>query len=152
MSSDLTLFVNSDVVNQMVNAMKAAGVTVDPNDYLLSMSAKLLGYAQSFTFPDQDWQTNTPIFSPNDLQPILLKSLLRIEIAVTFSGTAPKLHKLTRRGAAQKNDEVLSGVALTTGVLASFDTIVSRDETINFQVDQFCHIDTLKIQEIPVNS
>lgn len=152
-----------DVINELISAMATLGINDLPTDYLYSMRAGIIGYAQKWDVYNTDSIQGSVtgnilaggiISGPtiNGLTPILPESMFRVEVSVTFSGTAPKLHKVTTYGGNITDDEVLSGVALTAGVPVSFDTLVSRGEVVNFYTDQACHITKFKVREILANS
>lgn len=126
----------------------------DSRDILLHQYAEAMGYIQEFDLVGPvSVNQNADIITPKALSPILRKSLFRVEVAFSFSGVAPKFHKMTKRAGSNNNDQVLGGAAFVTGVAQSFDTVVQRGDLINFQIDQTgVTIDYLHISEVPINS
>lgn len=157
------ILTSMDVINQLVAAMQTLGIQDNPTDYLYAMRGGILGYVNKWDIANSaigqgsvsgSIITNPIITGPvsGGLTPILPEAMFRVEIAVTFGGSAPKLHKVTIKGGQAADDKVLSAVAFVSGVPQAFDTLVTRGEIINFYMDQACNIDYFKLREVLPNS
>lgn len=148
----MSTIVTLDMLTQLAQIMASKGFDVKPIDYVYALSARILGYIQSYEDSQLTAAASKDLLSSRDFIPVLKRSILRVEISVSFSGVAPKFHKITKNGPKNIDSEPLAGAALTSGVAQSFDTNVKLGERINFQIDQAGTVDYIKILEIPPDS
>ena len=147
------LITSMDIIEQLREFMQAQKQVFKTEDYLLAMQAAIMGYAQVVLDLDNTATAqNAVLITPTDSTPLLTRCIYRVEVAVHFSGSAPKLHKLTTRAGKKVDDTVLNAAAFVTGVAQSFDTQCRRGDLINFSFDQVCTIDYIRITEIMINS
>lgn len=142
-----------DIIVQLQEYMQKLGQVFKIDDYIIAMQAAIMGYAQVVLDLENTATTaNSKLLTTSDSMPLLTRCLYRVELAVSFGGAAPKLHKLTTRSGKKIDDTVLNNAAFTTGVAQSFDTVCLRGDGINFALDQDCTIDYIRVTEIMINS
>ena len=120
------------------------------------VQAQILGFIN----PHEHWKVkmlqNIPLWKfpepDKRYKPVLKRSLMRVDISVSFSGAAPKMLIRTYNSQETFDEQVLNGSAFVTLVSKSFDKQMTFGERYNILFDQDCTIEYLKITEIPTNS
>lgn len=147
----MSSLITTDILQEIANR---SGLSF--NKVLDNLQASILGFIQRRDIFKLAAKANVVVwqFPEPDKRfiPILEASLMRFDFAVSFSGTAPKLFIRTYNSNQEYDEQVLSGLALSTNVSKSFDKQIKVTEKYNIFFDEDCTIEYMKITEIPVNS
>lgn len=121
---------------------------------LTHLKAQITGAAQTISRFGMDAQVNTDIFpdKKSRLRPKLESGLMRAQIRVSFSGTAPKVRVRTYADDDQHDSQVLNNDSLVTNVVRSFDFQVRKEFTYGIFLTQVGTIEELLIDEVPVSA
>jgi len=126
-----------------------------PNDVLLThLRAQVLGAAQTISRYGMEARANTDIFpdKKSRFRPKLESGLMRAQIRVSFSGTAPKVRVRTYVDEDERDSEVLNNDDLVTNVSRSFDFQVRKEFTYGIVLTQNGTVEELLLDEVPISA
>lgn len=129
--------------------------TSTPISILLThLRAQITGSAQIISRYGMEARANTDIFpdKKSRFRPKLESGLMRAQIRVSFSGTAPKVRVRTYVDEEERNSEVLNNDDLVTNVSRSFDFQVRKEFTYGIVLTQNGTVEELLLDEVPVSA
>jgi len=120
------------------------------------VQAQVMGFIQKRDIFRLAAKSDVFIFSKlfnNDQRfvPKLQASLMRVDVCLQFSGTAPTMTIRTTDSNATQDELVLNGAAFVTNVSKSFDKQLVFGKKYNISFSQDCTIKYMNISEIPIN-
>jgi len=129
--------------------------TNTPIDVLLThLRAQILGAAQTISRYGMEARANTDIFpdKKSRFRPKLESGLMRAQIRVSFSGTAPKVRVRTYVDEEERDSQVLNNDDLVTNVSRSFDFQIRKEFTYGIILTQNGTVEELLLDEVPISA